>query len=42
MKRQWLRVLDHITPADRARLIEILQAEKAVAQPPSASTGPSA
>jgi hypothetical protein len=29
LKRQWLRVVDHLTPADRERLRGILLAEQA-------------
>ncbi len=35
LKRQWLRVLAHLTPADRARLLEILRSEEADPAPGS-------
>ena len=35
LKRQWLRIIEHLTPADRERLREILRSEQP-AEPESA------
>lgn len=34
LKRQWLRLLPHLSLADRARLLEILDLERTATPPP--------